>query len=69
MSTTTKKSALLALLRKQWVGHPLALDRCHSRTLSQRVSEFKREGWVVLDRWVRTADSKAKEYRIVKAVA
>ena len=67
MITETKKARLLALLKKQYVTPIDALDRCGIFSLAQRVSEFRRDGMTILDRWVETSvGSRVKSYRLVK---
>ena len=64
----TKKAKLLALLRRQYVTPLDALNKCGIFSLAQRVSEFRRDGMTILDRWVETsAGSRIKAYKLLKA--
>jgi hypothetical protein len=49
--TKTKKAALFALLRKQWVTPLEALEQTGNFALSQRAGDFARDGWNVLKKW------------------
>lgn len=64
---TTKKKELLALLRKEWVTPLIALQKVKILSLSQRCGDFRRDGLVVLDKWVTTdTGARVKAYRLVK---
>ena len=65
MTTKTKKAALFALLRKQWVTPLEALEQTGNFALSQRAGDFARDGWKVLKRWVDLpSGSRVMSYRI-----
>ena len=62
---TTKKAALLALLRKRWLTPLDAVDMVGIFSLSQRVGEFRNAGIAVADKWVEThGGSLVKAYRV-----
>lgn len=66
----TKKAQLLKLLKRQYVTPLECLQQCGLMTLSQRVSEWRRAGYVIGDRWVITGTgSKVKAYKVLKAAA
>ena len=65
MKTTTKKAALLALMRRQYVTPLEALEQTGNFALSQRAGEFARDGWKVLKKWVDLpSGSRVMSYRI-----
>jgi hypothetical protein len=67
--TRTKTQALFDLLSNQWVTPLDALRVCRVMTLAQRVSEWRAEGHVIADKWVKSASgSRYKAYRLVKRV-
>lgn len=65
MKTETKKAALFALMRRQYVTPLEALEQTGNFALSQRAGEFARDGWRVLKRWVELpSGSRVMSYRI-----
>lgn len=63
----TMKRDLLALLSRKWVSPLVALNECGCLSLAQRVSEWKRDGVSISDKWVESPSGKRfKAYRIVK---
>lgn len=65
----TMKETLFRLLRRQWITPLEALEQAQCMSLSQRCSEFSRDGHRVLKRWVTLPSGKrVKMYRIGKAV-
>lgn len=61
----TKQDRLLTLLKREWVGPLDALERCGILSLAQRVSNWRREGIVINDRWQTSpTGSRYKEYFI-----
>ncbi len=59
------KNDLIALLQKKWVTPIEALNEAHSFSLAQRVSELRRRGVTVIDKWVDLRSGKRiKAYRI-----
>jgi hypothetical protein len=63
----TKKAALFRLLARQWVTPLDAMQKCRIMTLSQRVSEWRRDGHTIIDKWVESRGARFKAYRLVKA--
>jgi len=47
-----QRQSLLKALRKQWMTGLDALHQCGSMKLATRVSEFRRDGHIIIDRWV-----------------
>ena len=65
MKTETKKAALFALMRRQYVTPLEALEQTGNFALSQRAGEFARDGWRVLKKWVDLpSGSRVRAYRI-----
>ena len=63
----TKKAKAFKLLKSQWVTPLESLELCGLMTLSQRVSEWRSAGIVILDKWVETGTgARVKAYRVVK---
>lgn len=66
--TTTKKTRLLALLRKGWVTPASAYRDAGILSLAQRVSEWRARGYVIRDEWRSVpSGSRFKAYRLVKS--
>lgn len=64
----TKKETLFTLLRKQYVTPIDALNKCGIFSLAQRVSEWRRDGHLIGDRWVITpSGARIKAYKLLKA--
>lgn len=64
----TKKARLLNLLKTQWTTPLEALEACGILSLAQRVSEWRRAGYVIGDKWVVTGTgARVKAYRVLKA--
>jgi len=64
----TMATRLLQLLGHQWLTPIDALQSCGCMSLAQRVSEFRREGINIEDRWVDLPSGKrVKAYRLKRA--
>jgi hypothetical protein len=64
---TTKQAKLLKLLKQQWTTPLEALESCGILSLSQRVSEWRASGVVILDKWVKTGTgARIKAYRVAR---
>jgi hypothetical protein len=64
---TTKQAKLLKLLKQQWTTPLEALESCGILSLSQRVSEWRSSGVVILDKWVKTGTgARIKAYRVAR---
>lgn len=48
----TMESRLLKLLRRKWISPLEALQEANCLSLAQRVSEWRREGIAIADKWV-----------------
>ena len=63
----TKKAALLRLLRCQYVTPLIALQHVGILSLSQRVSEWRRQGYEFHQRVVHSGTSRVAAYKLQKA--
>lgn len=60
----TKEEKALKLIRRQWTTPLMALEKCGLFTLSQRVSEWRRAGMAIRDKWVELpSGARVKAYR------
>jgi hypothetical protein len=64
MKTESMESRLLRLLRRKWVSPLEALRDVGCMSLAQRVSEWRREGMHITDRWVEANGKRFKSYRL-----
>jgi hypothetical protein len=62
----TKKARLFKLLGQRWVSNRAALELCGIYSLSQRVSEWRADGYTIVDKWVQSSGARFKAYRLVK---
>lgn len=63
----TKKDTLFCLLRRQYVTPIDALNYCGIFSLAQRVSEWRRDGHLIGDKWIVTpSGARVKAYRLLK---
>ena len=63
----TQHQAILKRLRKGWATPLDILRECGSMKASTRISELRRDGFVIVDKWVEAGGKRFKSYRIVKA--
>lgn len=66
MKQTTKKAALLALLRKQYVTPLIALHHCRILSLSQRISGWRAQGYEFAQRVVECDGSRVAAYKLTR---
>lgn len=64
---TTKKAALLALLRRQYVTPLIALREVGILSLAQRVSEWRRKGYEFAQETRQEGKSRFAAYMLTKA--
>ncbi len=57
---------IIRRLRKGWCTGLQALQACGTMELATRVSELRRDGFTVLDKWVECGGKRFKSYRLVK---
>ena len=63
----TQQKSIVKRLRKGWCTGLQALYDCGTLKLATRVSELRRDGYVIVDKWVEAGGKRFKSYRIVKA--
>ena len=61
-----QKSLIIKQLRKGWTTGLDALRTAGTMKLATRVSELRRDGYTVLDKWVEQGGKRFKSYRLVK---
>lgn len=57
---------IIKRLRKGWTTGLDALQSCGTMKLATRVSELRRDGFTVLDKWVEVNGKRFKSYKLVK---
>ena len=61
-----QKDSIIKRLRKGWCTGMDALQTCGTMKLATRVSELRRDGFTVLDKWVEQGGKRFKSYKLVK---
>ena len=61
-----QKDSIIKRLRKGWCTGLDALQTCGTMKLATRVSELRRDGFTVIDKWVEQGGKRFKSYRLVK---
>ena len=59
-----QRQTILKRLRRGWCTGLQAVYDCGCLKLATRVSEFRRDGYTVLDKWVEQDGKRFKAYRI-----
>ena len=62
----TQRASILKRLKRGWCTGLQALYDTGTMKLATRVSELRRDGHTVLDRWVEQDGKRFKAYRLVK---
>lgn len=62
----TQHESIIKELRKAWITPLDALRLCGTMKLASRVSELRRDGVPILDRWVEVNGKRFKAYRIAR---
>lgn len=62
----TQKDSIIKRLRKGWCTGLDALQTCGTMKLATRVSELRRAGFTVIDKWVEQGGKRFKSYKLVK---
>jgi hypothetical protein len=62
----SQQQSIIKRLRKGWTTGLDALQTCGTMKLATRVSELRRDGYTVLDKWVEAEGKRFKAYRLVK---
>ena len=61
-----QKQSIVKRLRKGWCTGLQAVYDCGSLKLASRVSELRRDGHIVIDKWIDQGGKRFKAYRLVK---
>lgn len=51
MSSITQRQRIIKLLKRRWTSPLDALLECGSMKLASRVSELRRQGYIITDKW------------------
>lgn len=62
----TQKEIILAALKRGWITAMDVADRGITTKLTSRVSDYRKEGYKIIDRWVEVNGTRFKSYRLVK---
>lgn len=61
-----QQSLIIKRLRKGWCTGLQAVHDCNTLKLATRVSELRKAGYTVPDKWVEVNGKRFKAYRLVK---
>lgn len=61
----TQHESIIKRLKQGWTTPLDALTACVSFKLATRVSELRRDGLVIVDKWVEQGGKRFKSYKIV----
>ena len=62
----TQRETIVKRLKRGWTTGLQALNDCGTMKLATRVSELRRSGLNIIDKWVEQGGKKFKAYRLVK---
>ena len=62
----TQRESIVKRLKRGWTTGLEALNDCGTMKLATRVSEMRRDGLNVIDKWVEQGGKRFKAYRLVK---
>lgn len=62
----TQHHLIVKRLRRGWTTGFDALRDCGTMKLATRVSELRRTGWAIADKWVEVGGKRIKAYRILR---
>ena len=62
----TQHTSIIKELRKSWLSGIEALHKCGTMKLASRVSEIRRQGYIIEDKWVESNGKRFKSYRMSK---
>lgn len=62
----TQQQSIVKRLSKGWTTGLEALHACGTMKLATRVSELRRDGYTVIDKWVEQGGKRFKSYKITK---
>ena len=60
----TQRETIIKRLRRGWCTGLQAVHDCGSLKLASRVSELRREGYAIADKWIEQGGKKFKAYRM-----
>lgn len=63
----TQHESIIKRLKQGWTTPLDALTACGSFKIATRVSELRRDGLVIVDKWVEQGGKRFKSYRILEA--
>lgn len=61
-----QRETIVKRLKRGWTTGLQALNDCGTMKLATRVSELRRSGLNIIDKWVEQGGRKFKAYRLVK---
>ena len=62
----TQRASIIKRLKRGWTTGLDALNACGTMKLATRVSELRRGGYVIRDKWIEQNGKRFKSYRIIK---
>lgn len=62
----TQREVIIKRLKRGWCTGLQAVYDCGTMKLATRVSEMRRDGLNIIDKWVEQGGKRFKAYRIVK---
>ncbi len=62
----TQRETIVKRLKRGWTTGLQALNDCGTMKLATRVSELRRSGLNIIDKWVEQGGKRFKAYRLVK---
>lgn len=62
----TQHELIIRRLKRGWCTGLDALQTCGAMKLATRVSELRRAGFTVIDKWVEQGGKRFKSYKLVK---
>ena len=62
----TQRGTIVKRLKRGWATVLQALNDCGTMKLATRVSELRRSGLNIIDKWVEQGGKRFKAYRLVK---
>lgn len=62
----TQRESIVKRLKRGWTTGLEALNDCGTMKLATRVSEMRRDGLNVIDKWVEQGGKRFKAYRLLK---
>lgn len=62
----TQRESIVKRLKRGWCTGLQALECANTMKLATRVSELRRDGYTVLDKWIEQGGKRFKAYRLVK---